>query len=88
MLSDEELRDLVERELRDDIERSMREGASHDQVVASLVEEGFVPETARAYVDAFGVAGEPPRSHPWLLQSAIAACVVFAIALVVLVLMT
>jgi hypothetical protein len=63
MLSDEELRALVERELTDQIERRLRDGASRDQVVASLVEDGFVRETARAYVDGVIARTEPRRSR-------------------------
>jgi hypothetical protein len=88
VLSDEELRELVERELREDIEHRIRDGATRDQIVASLVEEGFVAETARAYVRSLAGACEPPRSRRWLLLSAIAACLVVTIAVVVLALLT
>jgi hypothetical protein len=64
VLSDEELRALVERELADDIERRLRAGASRDEVVTALVEEGFLVETAGVYVDGV-IAPTRPRRSRW-----------------------
>jgi hypothetical protein len=86
VLSDEELRELVERELREDIERRLRDGASRDAVVASLIDEGFIPETARAYVDAVtGPDGPDRRRHRTLLSAFVMCLVLVVVVLLVLV---
>ena len=60
MLSDRELRELVEEHLKEEIAARFHEGATRAQVVAALVEEGFAQGPAEAFVDA--VIGDPSRS--------------------------
>ena len=62
MLSDRELRELVEEHLKEEIAAKLHEGASRAQVVAALVEEGFAQEPAETFVDA--VMREPFPKRP------------------------
>ena len=52
MLSDRELRELVEDHLKEEIAAKLRGGASRAQVVAALVEEDFAQGPAQMLVDA------------------------------------
>jgi hypothetical protein len=64
MLSDRELRELVEEHLKEEIAAKLHDGASRAQVVAALVEEGFVPRSAERFVDAVMRAlPEAPRPN-------------------------
>ena len=62
MLSDRELRELVEEHLKEEIAAKLHDGASRAQVVAALVEEGFAQGPAESYVDAV-IRGPFPK-HP------------------------
>jgi hypothetical protein len=61
MLSDRELRELVEEHLKEEIAAKLQDGASRAEVVAALVEEGFDHGPAETYVDGVIRGAFPKR---------------------------